>query len=54
MQGPDKERWKVLAEQASVEQDPEKLMELVKEIDEILAKQQDRLDHLPPKPKPEP
>jgi len=29
MQGEDKERWKVLAEQAAVEQDPAKLMELV-------------------------
>jgi hypothetical protein len=47
MQGETKERWKVLAEQASVEQDPKKLMELVKEIDEILAKKQDRLNHLP-------
>jgi hypothetical protein len=48
MQGADKERWRVLAEQAAVEQDPEKLMELIKEIDALLAKKQDRLNHLPP------
>jgi hypothetical protein len=42
MQGEDKERWKTLAEQAAVEQDPVKLMELIKEIDALLAKKQDR------------
>jgi hypothetical protein len=42
MQGVNNERWKLLAEQAAVERDPEKLMELVKEIDELLAKKQDR------------
>jgi hypothetical protein len=46
MQGQDKECWKVLAEQAAVEQDPEKLMVLVEEIDELLAKKQDRLNRL--------
>jgi hypothetical protein len=46
MQGADKERWKVLAEQAAVEHDPVKLMALVKEIDELLAKKQARLDRL--------
>jgi hypothetical protein len=48
MQGADKERWRVLAEQAAVEQDPDKLIALVKEIDELLAKKQARLDHLRP------
>jgi hypothetical protein len=48
MQGEDKERWKVLAEQAAVEQDPEKLMALVEEINDLLAKKQDRL---PPHPR---
>jgi hypothetical protein len=48
MQGEDKERWRVLAEQAAVEQDPKKLMALVKEIDELLAKKQARLNHLHP------
>jgi hypothetical protein len=36
MQGETKERWVILCAQASVEQDPEKLIALVKEIDEIL------------------
>lgn len=48
MQGEDKERWKILCEQAAVEQDPTKLIALVKEIDALLAKKQDRLNHLPP------
>jgi hypothetical protein len=40
MQGETKERWMRLAEQAATEQDPNRLMELVKEIDELLAKKQ--------------
>lgn len=31
------ERWRELAEQATKEKDPKKLMELTKQIDEILA-----------------
>jgi len=50
IQDEDKERWKMLAEQAAVEQDPVKLMALVKEIDELLAKKQDRLSRLRPNP----
>src|SRR5580704_6154247 len=52
MQGETKERWLRLCEQAAIEQDPKKLLELVKEIDELLAKKQERLDHRPPDPKP--
>ena len=37
------EKWKELCRQASVEQDPQKLTELVKEINELLAKKQGRL-----------
>ncbi len=51
MQGETKERWLRLCEQAAIEQDPKKLLELVKEIDELLAKKQERLDHRPPDPK---
>jgi hypothetical protein len=40
----DTERWKKLCEQASIEQDPKKLLELVKEINDLLAKKQNRLD----------
>jgi hypothetical protein len=41
--GQTKERWKELCEQAAVEQDPEKLLELVHEINEILLQKQRRL-----------
>ena len=41
MIGENDERWKVLCEQASVEQDPKKLQELIKEINDLLeAKRQ--------------
>ena len=39
----NEERWKDLCRQASVEQDPRKLSELIKEINELLAKKQDRV-----------
>jgi hypothetical protein len=41
-----------LASMAADEQDPEKLSELVREIDQLLAEKQDRLkrSHLPSKP----
>ena len=42
-----------LAEQATTEQDPEIFMALIREIDELLAKKQDRLDHLRIDPKPQ-
>jgi hypothetical protein len=45
----NKERWKELCEQAAGEQDPVKLLELTEEINRLLAKKQDRLDHLPNK-----
>jgi hypothetical protein len=38
MQGEDQERWRILCAQAAIEQDPTKLMALVKEIDELPAK----------------
>jgi len=37
------ERWMKLCEQASIEQDPRKLLELVREINDLLEKKQDRL-----------
>ena len=41
MQGPIKERWLELTEQAADEQDPEKFMLLIKEINNLLeAKEQ--------------
>jgi hypothetical protein len=38
-----RERWMQLAELAATEQDPERLSESVKEIDQLLAEKQDRL-----------
>jgi hypothetical protein len=39
----DKARWLELCEQASVEQDPKKLMTLVAEITRLLDEKQERL-----------
>jgi hypothetical protein len=49
MQGANKERWKELCEQASTEQDPVKLHQLVKEINDLLAAKEARLKDVPPK-----
>jgi hypothetical protein len=42
MQTENQERWRVLCAQAAVEQDPKKLLELVKEIDAMLATKEER------------
>jgi hypothetical protein len=39
VQGKTKEVWKQLCEQAAAEQDPDKLLELVKQIDRLLEKE---------------
>lgn len=39
----DSERWKVLAALAAAEQDPEKLVELVRQINELLDEKERRL-----------
>jgi len=48
------ERWRELCAQAAVEQDPEKLMELVTEITRLLEEEQERArlkrQQSPPKP----
>lgn len=44
MQGPVKERWQSLCEQAANEQDPQKLLELVQEINKLLEDKQHRLN----------
>jgi hypothetical protein len=44
MIGKNAKRWRILCEQAAVEQDPQKLMELVAEIDRLLAEKQARLN----------
>jgi hypothetical protein len=43
LQGANKERWKVLCEQAAVEQDPVKLHQLIKEINDLLEAKETRL-----------
>ena len=47
MRGATKERWMELCAQAAVEQDPNKLMEIVKEINELLEAKERRLGILP-------
>jgi hypothetical protein len=43
MENKTKERWLELCEQAAVEQDHDKLMQLVSEIDRLLAEKEQRL-----------
>jgi hypothetical protein len=43
MKGKIRERWMHLCEQAALEQDPEKLMELVSEINRLLEEKEKRL-----------
>lgn len=42
------ERWLELCNQVAVEQDPQKLIELVKEINDLLEAKERRLGILPP------
>jgi hypothetical protein len=51
MQGANKELWKRLCEQAAVEQDPQKLLELTKQINDLLLGKQHRLDASTPPPR---
>lgn len=43
MQGERGERWRKLCEQAAVEQDPDKLLQLTKEIVQLLEEKEQRL-----------
>jgi hypothetical protein len=43
MEGPLEERWQELCAQAAVEQDPMKLLELAREINDILEEKERRL-----------
>jgi hypothetical protein len=47
MIGEARERWKVLCEQASKEQDPKKLHELIREINDLLEAKELRLKGAP-------
>jgi hypothetical protein len=44
MQGETKERWMELAEQAANEQDPQRLLKLVEEINQMLEAKEKRLN----------
>ena len=44
MQGQNKERWKVLCEQAAAEQDPMGLLELIRQINDLLLGKRHRLE----------
>jgi hypothetical protein len=48
VQDGNKERWRLLCEQASVEQDQEKLHELIKEINRLLEEKNARLKGITP------
>jgi hypothetical protein len=48
VQNGNKERWRLLCEQASVEQDLKKLHELIKEITRLLDEKNNRLKESPP------
>jgi hypothetical protein len=43
MEGPNKERWIQLSEQAAAEQDPKKMLELVNELNAVLEEKELRL-----------
>jgi len=43
VQGETRDRWLVLCEQAATEQDPYKLMELIREINCLLEEKEQRL-----------
>jgi hypothetical protein len=47
MIGKNKERWRELCELAENEQDPDKLIALIKEINRLLEEKQSRLTHEP-------
>ena len=43
MKGEKKEIWMHLCEQAAIEQDPDKLMDLIKQINQLLEEKENRL-----------
>jgi hypothetical protein len=48
VQDANKERWKILCEQAAVEQDPRRLLELARQINDLLLGKQHRLNRETP------
>ncbi len=53
MKGESRERWMQLCEQAADEQDAQKLMKLVAEINRLLTEKEQRLTGRPLPPQPE-
>ena len=49
MKGETGERWRKLCEQAAVEQDPDKLLQLAKEINRLLEEKEERLQKARPR-----
>jgi hypothetical protein len=47
MIGENKERWQELCELAEKEQDPDQLIALIREINQLLEEKQSRLTHQP-------
>ena len=47
MTGETRERWMLLAEQAATEQDPDKLLKIVTELNQLLAEKEERLIKAP-------
>ena len=43
MQGENRERWQTLCEEAAIEQDPERLLALIQEINRLLENKEQRL-----------
>ncbi len=52
MKGATGERWRKLCEQAQTEQDPEKFMALIEEINRVLEEKEARLKRNPAVPAP--
>ena len=46
MKGETGERWRRLCEQAALEQDPQKLLELAEKINQLLDQKEERLKEL--------
>jgi hypothetical protein len=51
MDGETRERWQGLCEQAAVEQNPKRLLELTREINRLLQEKEDRLKEIGSKSK---
>lgn len=53
MQGQTRDRWLVLCEQAAIEQDPDKLMALIREITALLEVKEQQLHRVTAEQKPD-